>query len=304
MRNIFRTRVAGATLSVLALIAGACGSGDDAADGPTITVSSFNFNESTILGEIYAQALEAEGFTVDRNLNLGNREVVQPALQSGEIDLAPEYVGSLAGYLELDASSDSAATWAAAKAALEDVGVTLLDYAPAQDKNGYVVTRATADAYGLSTVSDLAPVAGEMTFGGPPECPEREFCLRGLESVYGLEFAAFKPLDVAGPLTVAALDSGEIDVALLFTTQGIIAENGWVLLDDDQGLNPAENIVPAVNQEIVDAYGDELTGLLDRVNAALDTATLTALNGRADIGGEDPALIATDWLTDNGFLDG
>jgi osmoprotectant transport system substrate-binding protein len=303
MRSLFRNRVAGATLLALALVAAACGSGDDAAEAPTITVSSFNFNESTILGEIYAQALEAEGYDVARNLNLGNREVVQPALQSGEIDLVPEYVGSLAGFLELEATADSQATWGAAKAALEESGATLLDYSPAQDKNGYVVRADTASQYGLSTVSDLAPVAGELIFGGPPECPEREFCLKGLEELYGLNFAEFKPLDVAGPLTVAALDSGEIDVALLFTTQGIIAENGWVLLDDDKGLNPAENVVPAVNQEIVDAYGSDFTDLLNRISAALDTATLTALNGRADIGGEDPALIATDWLTANGFLD-
>ncbi len=302
MRSVFRNRVAGATLLALALVAAACGSGDDAAEAPTITVSSFNFNESTILGEIYAQALEAEGYDVARNLNLGNREVVQPALQSGEIDLVPEYVGSLAGFLELEATADSQATWGAAKAALEESGATLLDYSPAQDKNGYVVRADTASQYGLSTVSDLAPVAAELIFGGPPECPEREFCLKGLEELYGLSFAEFKPLDVAGPLTVAALDSGEIDVALLFTTQGIIAENGWVLLDDDKGLNPAENVVPAVNQEIVDAYGSDFTDLLNRISAALDTATLTALNGRADIGGEDPALIATDWLTANGFL--
>lgn len=302
MRSVFRNRVAGATLLALALVAAACGSGDDAAETPTITVSSFNFNESTILGEIYAQALEAEGYDVARNLNLGNREVVQPALQSGEIDLVPEYVGSLAGFLELEATADSQATWGAAKAALEESGATLLDYSPAQDKNGYVVRADTASQYGLSTVSDLAPVAAELIFGGPPECPEREFCLKGLEELYGLNFAEFKPLDVAGPLTVAALDSGEIDVALLFTTQGIIAENGWVLLDDDKGLNPAENVVPAVNQEIVDAYGSDFTDLLNRISAALDTATLTALNGRADIGGEDPALIATDWLTANGFL--
>ena len=302
MRSVFRNRVAGATLLALALVAAACGSGDDAAETPTITVSSFNFNESTILGEIYAQALEAEGYDVARNLNLGNREVVQPALQSGEIDLVPEYVGSLAGFLELEATADSQATWGAAKAALEESGATLLDYSPAQDKNGYVVRADTASQYGLSTVSDLAPVAAELIFGGPPECPEREFCLKGLEELYGLNFAEFKPLDVAGPLTVAALDSGEIDVALLFTTQGIIAENGWVLLDDDKGLNPAENVVPAVNQEIVDAYGSDFTDLLNRISAALDTATLTALNGRADIGGEDPALIATDWLAANGFL--
>jgi osmoprotectant transport system substrate-binding protein len=286
------------------LVATACGSGDSAGDGEPIAVGSFAFNESVIVAEIYAQALEAEGYEVERKLNLGNREVVKPALESGEVDLVPEYVGTLAGFLGATPTADSESTWNDAKAAFEETGVTLLQYSPAQDKNAYVVTAETAAEYGLSQVSDLQPVAGELVFGGPPECPEREFCLIGLTEIYGLEFAEFTPLDAAGPITIAALESGEIDVALLFTTQGIIADRGWVSLEDDMGLNPAENLVPAIRTDVLDAYGDDLSDLLNRVSSALNTEDLTEMNKRADIDQEDPAALATEWLIDNGFIDG
>lgn len=303
MRKSVRRRTVGAILA-LALVATACGSGDGAADGEPIVVGSFQFNESVIVAEIYAQALEAEGYEVERRLNLGNREVVKPALESGEIDLVPEYVGTLAGFLGETPTADSEATWEAAKAAFEENGVTLLQYSPAQDKNAYVVTAETASEYNLTTVSDLQPVAGELVFGGPPECPEREFCLIGLQEVYGLEFAEFVPLDAAGPITIAALEGGEIDVALLFTTQGIIADKGWIALEDDQGLNPAENLVPAIRTDVVDSYGDDLVSLLNEVSEALTTEDLTALNKRADIDQEDPAALAMEWLEDNGFIEG
>lgn len=314
MRIPIRRGVAGAALTVVALIAAACGSGGDAdtgggdttqpPSGDPIVVSSFNFNESTILAEIYAQALEADGYEVERRLNLGSREVVKPALESGEIDLVPEYVGTLNSFLGGTPSADPQPTWEEAKSLFEETGVTLLDYAEAQDKNAYVVTAETAEEYGLETVSDLVPVAGELVFGGPPECPEREFCLQGLEEVYGIEFAEFKPLDAAGPLTVAALEAGEVDVALLFSTQGIIAERGWVVLEDDQGLNPAENVVPAIRTEVVEAYGEPLVELLNSVSAQLTTEELTEMNARADLQQEDPAEIAREWLTEHGFLSG
>ena len=299
MRSTFRSRALGAILA-LSLVATACGgSGEgegDVPDGPPVVVSSFNFNESTILAEIYGQALENAGYPVERRLNLGNREVVKPALEAGEISLVPEYIGTILGFLEGTPTSDSDETWAAARDAFAETGVTLLAYAPAQDKNGYVVTSETAEEHGLSTISDLEPVAGDMIFGGPPECPDREFCLLGLQQVYGLEFAEFVPLDAGGPLTVAALDAGEIDLGMLFTTSGIITANDWVLLEDDQGLNPAENVAPAVNTEIVDAYGEDFTSLLDSVSESITTEALTEMNERADIDGDDPAAIASDWL--------
>jgi len=302
MRRVFRSRAVGAILG-LALVVTACGSGDGATDGDPIKVASFNFNESVIVAEIYAQGLEANEYAVERQLNLGNREVVKPALEDGEIDLVPEYTGSVGGFLGVEQTADSQVMWDTARTAFEELGVTLLAFSPAQDKNAYVVTAETAAEFGLTTVSDLQPVAGELIFGGPPECPERPLCLQGLEEVYGLEFAEFVSLDAAGPITIAALEGGEIDVATLFTTQGIIAANGWVSLEDDMGLNPAENLVPAIRMEVVEAYGDDLVTLLDSLSEALTTEDLTDLNRRADIDQEDPALLAAEWLTTNGFIE-
>lgn len=301
MRRRFRSRTVGAVLA-LALVATACGSGDST-DGDPIAVSSFNFNESTIVAEIYAQALERAGYTVERKMNLGNREVLKPALESGEVDLVPEYVGTINAFLGGSPTADADSTWEEAKELFEELGVTLLDYSPAEDKNAYVVTAETASDNGLVQISDLADVAGEFKFGGPPECPEREFCLQGLVDVYGLNFAEFVALDAAGPITIAALEAGDVDVALLFSSQGVIAEKGWVLLEDDMGLQPAENLVPAIRMDVIDEYGSALSDLLSEVSGKLNQEDLTAMNKRADIDGEDPAVIAGDWLDDNGYED-
>jgi osmoprotectant transport system substrate-binding protein len=300
MRKPIRKGAVGAFLAV-ALVASACGGAGGSTEGEPITVSSFNFNESVIVAEIYAQALERADYAVERNMNLGNREVVKPALEAGEIDLVPEYVGTIGGFLGGTATADSQATWEEAKGLFEELGVTLLAFSPAQNKNAYVVTAETASANGLTTISDLGDVAGEFRFGGPPECPEREFCLQGLETVYGLEFAEFVPLDVGGPITIAALEGGDVDIALLFSSQGVIAEKGWIVLEDDMDLQPAENLVPAIRQAVVDEYGEDLTNLLDEVSEKIEQDALIEMNKRADIDGEDPAVIAGEWLDENGY---
>lgn len=302
MQQRVRGRAVGAALVALALVVGACGD-DDATteEGPTITVGSFNFGESLILAEIYAQVLETNGYPVSRSFNLGSRELVYPALTDGAIDLLPEYTGSLLTFRDGVPVADEDATYAALTAAIGSDDLVALDYAPAQDKNGIVVTAATATALGLTTVGDLAAHNGTLAFGGPPECPQRDLCLLGLERVYGLEFASFSPLDVGGPITVAALKGGEIDVALLFTTSGVIAAEAFVLLEDDLGLQPAENVVPITTAEIVAAYGADLTDLLDAVSAKITTSDLTAMNKRYDIDTEDAEVIAAEWLAANGF---
>ena len=305
MRIRIRNRAVGAILVALALVVSACGddgSGDGTKEGPTITVSSFNFGESLILGEIYAQVLEANGYPVSRTFNLGSRELVNPALKNGEIDLLVEYTGSLLTFEGGTPTPDPEETYQALVAAVTDAGLVPLAYGPAEDKNGIVVTAETAAALSLSTVSDLAAYNGTLVFGGPPECPERQYCLIGLQEMYGLEFTAFRPLDVGGPLTVAALEGGEIDVALLFTSDGVIAAKGFVLLADDLNLQPAENIVPVTTDEIVAAYGDELAALLDSVTAKITTIELTELNKRYGIDAEDADALAREWLEANGFL--
>ena len=302
MRRL-RTGAIGAMVLAVALVAAACSSGDDSGsrEGTPIIIGSANFGESALVAEIYAQALEADGFTVDRKLNTGSREIYAVALEAGELHLVPEYVGSALAFKGGTPTSDTAQTTSDLREAWADAGVSVLEPAPAQDKNGIVVTAETASALGLTTTSDLAAHNGTLVFGGPPECPEREFCLIGLESVYGLSFAEFRPLDVGGPLTVAALDGGEIDVALLFTTDGIIASNGWVLLEDDQGLQPAENLVPALRTDIAEEYGGNIERVLNRVSEVLTTGDLTELNKRTGYDGEDPAEVAADWLASVGI---
>ena len=143
------------------------------------------------------------------------------------------------------------------------------------------------------------PVASQLVLGGPPECPERPFCIPGLQEVYGIEFGEFVPLDVGGPLTVEALDGGDIDVGLLFSTSSVIGENGWIVLEDDQQLQNAENITPVVRSEVLD---DEIEELLNSVSATLTTENITVLNGRVEIDGEDPADVANAHLTEEGLI--
>jgi len=304
MRKMFRSRVVGATMVAFALVVSACGSGGDATDGPTITVGSTNFGEQLILGEIYASVLEDAGYNVERKFNLGTREVVNPALKSGEIDLLAEYTGTLLTFEGGTPSTDSEQTWNDLKDAIADDGLLALAYAPAQDKNGFVVTAETAADLGIVKVSDLAAFNGTLVLGGPPECPDRDLCLIGLQSVYGLEFADFKPLDVGGSLTVAALEGGEIDLGLLFTSDGVITAKGFVLLEDDMNLQPAENIVPIANKETFDAYGDDLIDLINEVSAAITTAELSDLNKRYGLDAEDPETLANEWLVAHGFIEG
>jgi glycine betaine/choline ABC-type transport system substrate-binding protein len=142
------------------------------------------------------------------------------------------------------------------------------------------------------------PVASQLVLGGPPECPKRPYCIPGLKRVYGVEFQEFKPLDVGGPLTVKALEAGRIDVALLFSTNSQIQANGWVLLEDDKNLQAAENITPVVREDVLD---DTITQLLNEVSSKLTTENITDLNSRVEIDGEEPAVVAEDFLQQQGI---
>ena len=302
MRMLFRSRVVGATLLALALVLSACGSGDDGGpiEGTTIEIASFGFGESEILGEIYKQALEAKGYTVNHQVQVGPREVLKPALESGEVHFVPEYVGSaLEAGFGIEPSADADATRELLIGAYEPARVTVLELAPAEDKNTFVVTKALADEVGLSTVSDLSKVDG-LVLGGPPECPERPRCQIGLQDLYGLEIAEFKALDAGGSLTVAALNGGEIDVGLFFTTYLFIEE--FLALEDDLGLQPSENIVPVVRQDILDEYGDDLADAINDVSKTITTESLIEMNERF-FAPEDADVIARDFLVDNGFVD-
>jgi osmoprotectant transport system substrate-binding protein len=269
-------------------------------------VASFAFTESSIVAELYSQALEAVGVPVRRAPGLGSREVVEPALEQGAIDVVPEYVGTALQFLAGQATAtgdlaDPAAAYRRLSDAFAPRGVTVLAPAAAQDRNGIAVTRTTADTYHLVRISDLAPVAGDLVFGGPPECPERPFCLVGLRVTYGLAFKSFRPLDPSGPQTVAALEGKEVDVGLLFTTSPSLATKDFVLLEDDRRLQPAENLVPVVRNEALGRHGDRLRQALDAVSAQLHTEDLIDLNRRVETDGSKPADAAREWLAQHGM---
>ena len=281
-------------LTAAALLVAACDG-----DGGSVTVGSADFDENEIVASMYAEMLEDAGYDVSRQFLIGSREAYFPALENAEIDLIPEYVGTLVEFLDTGATGDVDETTGVLTDVLPE-GLTVLEAADAENANGLVVTAETAEENGLEVTSDLEAVAGDFVLGGPPECPERPLCLEGFQDVYGLEFAEFQPLDAGGPVTVEALDQGEIDVAVLFTTDQSIIENDWVLLDDDQELQPAENIAPVVREDVLD---EDLEALLNDISAALTTDGLTELNRRVRSEGEDPADVAVDWLTEQGLLD-
>jgi len=268
-----------------------------------ITVASFDFPESDLLAEIYGQALVTGGYDVRFKNRLGPREFVEPALAEGLVEFVPEYLGTVLEFLSLGdrhPTADSEAMRTALGLVLDRSRIVALTPAPAQDANSFVVTPQTAARYNLRKISDLKAVASDMTFGGPPECPTRPFCLEGLSQVYGLKFAHFLPLDSGGPLTHQALVGGHIDLALLFSTDPSIATDGLVVLADDRGLQPAENVTPLIRTEVVERYGARLVRLVNAVSASLTTDQLRALNRRV-AGGEAPAAVANQWLTTHGL---
>jgi osmoprotectant transport system substrate-binding protein len=298
---------------VLALTASACisvGGGPkpppaSVGGKPVIRIASFDFPESVLLAEMYGLALRSHGFPVSLSLDLGAREIVQPALQQGLVDLVPEYGGSALEFVTLgrvQASNDPAATHDRLSRAVSRRGVMALDPAPAQDHNAVVVTAKTAARRGLRSIDDLARVSARLVFGGPPECPTRPLCLPGLERTYGLKFHQFLALDASGPYTVNALKNGAVDAALLFSTDGAISKNGFVVLRDDRGLQPAENVTPMLRRLTASAYGPGLVSLIDAVSRKLTTGGLASMNRSAAIPGHSPAGVARAWLEEHGLV--
>jgi osmoprotectant transport system substrate-binding protein len=291
---------------VVVSVAAGCGGQDALQEGggggsSGFVVGSANFPEQLILGNMYAEVVEDQGVEVERRLNLGTRDVVFPSLESGELTLVPEYNGALLSYLskgESDVTSPEETT-KNLKAELPK-GLIALKASEAQDKDALVVTQQTADKYDLKDTSDLAPVADEFVLGGPPEMPERPDGLPGLKRVYGIEFKEFKPLDAGGPLTIEALGNGDIDVGRLFTSQGVIDARGWVVLEDDKELSPAQNIIPIIRKQ--DNSG-KIEAALDKLSATLTTEDLKKLNKRVEVDKEDPEDVAKDYLEQKGLLE-
>lgn len=227
-----------------------------------------------------------------------------PALEKGEIDFVPEYLATSLAFVTKATTKvgDAAAAQKQFQEALKLRSITALDFAPAIDTNAFVVTKATADKHGLKRMSDLAKVGSQLVLGAPPECPQRPFCLQGLKDTYGITFKDFRPLDAGGPLTVAAVEAGQVDVGLLFSTDANILVKGFVLLEDDKKLQAADNVVPVVRDAILSQSGDDLRRIVNGVSAKLTTKELTDLNKLVGVDKKDAKDVAKDWLKKQGLI--
>ena len=268
------------------------------AAGGTVKIGSANFPESAPPAEIYAGALEAKGVTVEKTLNIGNREAYYKALQDGSIDLIPEYSGALLSYKDKAATAVSAEdVYAALPAAIEADGLEVLEPSEAQDNDSLVVTQETASQYNLKSIADLAPVAGELTLGAAAEFETRADGVPGLQKNYGVTFKSFTALDPGGPLSVNALKGGQVDVTDIFTTDPSIAANNWVVLEDPKNNFRAQQILPLVRSTLAGETADALNA----VSAKLTTENLTELLVRV-YSNEPAETVAADWLSQNGLV--
>lgn len=267
-------------------------------DAATIIVGTANFSENVILGHLYAGVLRKKGLKVTVKPNLGSREIIVPALQGGDIDVLPEYQGSLLQYLDKDAKQSGAEEVQQALGSALPQGLELLPYAAAEDKDVFVVTKETADKYGLKTLEDLKAHGAELVLGGPAEDKTRYVGLVGLKEVYGVEFKEFKSLDAGGPLTKGALENGDIGVGNLFSTDVTIANKGWVVLEDPKKLVPAQHVVPLINQAKANA---DVAAALATLNEKLTTDELSKLDSKVDNDKEDPDKVADAWLKQQGL---
>src|ERR1700761_504304 len=265
----------------------------------SVVIGSANFPENEVLAEIYALALQAKGVKVTTKLNIGAREVYYPQVEKGAISIIPEYNGTLLT-VEADPTSTAKTTAAvdAALAAKLPSTLTVLNPAPAQDSDSVTVTAATAAKYHLKTIADLKPYASSMVLGGPPEFKTRSDGIAGLKSIYGLTFKAFDPLDEAGPITLAALTSGKVQAADVFTTTPQIVTDKLVSLSDPKFNFAAQNVIPLV-------YKPDLTptieSTLNAVSAKLTTSALLQLDVEVITNKEDYTTAAQNWLQSNGL---
>mgnify|MGYP000971145662 CR=1 FL=1 len=283
---------------------------DSAAPAPkgTLQVAAYNFGESQLVANLYAGALNAAGHPAEVK-TLTNREIIVPALEKGDVEVIGDYAGTLTEFLNKQvngpdapakASSDLDTTMRALRELAAQEGLVVLDPAEARNQNAFAVTKEFAAEHNLKTLSDLAAYSQQnpVVLGGPPECPQRPFCLQGLERTYGLKVSEFRSLDAGGPLTKSALKQGKIDVGLVLTSDGALDQFGLVILEDDKDLQASDNIVPVLNGDASDASVDET---LNKVQAKLTTQALQDMNYSVDWERQDPATVAEAWLTLNGL---
>jgi glycine betaine/choline ABC-type transport system substrate-binding protein len=326
MTNLTRLRTLIALLAALAMSFGiaACGDDDDEEtdgggdtasnvieenpdnNGVSITVGSKNFTEQFILGEIYAQALEAAGYDVSTELNLGSEQIALRALQDGEISAYPEYTSTaLTSFFEAapeDVPSDGQQAYEESQSQFEEQGLQAFPPTPMESANAVGTLATTAEEEGLETISDLEGVSQDMTLAGAPECRQRIDCLLGLEQNYGLEFAEFTPVDIG--LRYEVLDNGDADLSILFTTDAQLSESDdYVTLEDDLDVLPAGNVLFVANQEAVDEAGPDFGETVELVQGDLTTEVMQELNARVDIDKEKPEDAARAYLEEFGYIE-
>ncbi|MEX0709884.1 MAG: glycine betaine ABC transporter substrate-binding protein [Chloroflexota bacterium] len=308
----YRTLALGAASLVLVVSACTPGgsegspSGSEAAETPTISVGSAGFYEAAVVGEMYALALEAAGYTVERHLEIGERPAVHSAFVADEVNLIPEYLGGLAGQglgIE-ELSPDPQTAWDNMQEALTAKGWVSFDFSPGTDADGFAVRQETADEFSLETMSDLAAVADQLVWGVAEGCPTNPVCGIGLNEVYGIDLSTIEveSLPACSPDIATALNDSAIDVAQVCTTQPEIASMNLVLLVDDLQLQPAQNMVPVASKALADAVGADFAETLNAITAKLTTAALTELGVAISINHEEIADVARQFLEDNGLL--
>jgi osmoprotectant transport system substrate-binding protein len=303
--RMIRKLALGASLLVLL---GACTTGGGSK--PTIKIGSDGFDEARVVAEIYAQVLVANGYTVDRaGIGLGTRDVTNAAIQSGSIDLKPEYIGSGLAVLGGTPTNDPAKNQAALQAieTTKGGGITVLGYTAGQDTNALVVRKETADQYHLTKWSDLTAVASQLKWGLATDCPTNPVCAKALKDSYGIDTSTLQVtlLDACSKAMDDALTAKTIDVAELCSTGPEIIVNNWVRLEDDKVTQPADAIAPIVrNDYLAKVDKAAFQKLLDTVSAKIDTPTLADLYKQVAVDKKDIAVVAKTWLQAKGFITG
>jgi osmoprotectant transport system substrate-binding protein len=296
-RSLVVGALAALAATLIVPVASATAASRASSSKPTIVIGSTNFEEQAIVSNIWADVLKKAGYQVTVEPALGTRAIVVPALEKGQINLEPDYAASLLGFLHggnpQKAGDNITTAIPADQKALASFGVTVLPASKALDTNVFAVTRATANKDHLTTISSLKPYASKLTLGGPPECPTFAGCEAGLKTVYGLNFAGFKSLDEAGPLSVAALKNGEVQVVELFSSDGNVVSNNFVALTDNKHLEGADYIVPVIRKS-VDTAG--VASVLNKIDAKLTTDAISKLNLDVTANQEQPAAVAQTWV--------
>ncbi|MDP9228176.1 MAG: hypothetical protein M3M99_03880, partial [Actinomycetota bacterium] len=264
----------------------------------TLTIGSKNFTEEFILGEIYAQALEAGGYKVRKRLDYGSELIAFKAVREGKIDAYPEYTGTaLTTFFAVEPNAipkDEQEAYEQAKAGFAKRGVTALPPTPFTDSNAVGMTQARAAELDVQTISDLQRKAGWLTLSGSPECRRRLDCKLGLERIYGLRFKRYLPTELADRHSV--LTGGKADVSIVFSTDGQIAADDLLVLEDDKKLFPPYNVSLVVNDEAASAAGPDLPKIVSQIQQDLSTKVMQELNSRVDLDKEKPAEVARAYL--------